>query len=283
MLQIRTMRFDDIPYALRLTDQERWGVTHRDLTRILKLDPKGSLVATEGSRRVALITTTRYGRKLAWIGNVIVDRNYRGVHIGQSLVHSAVEYLRKFNVEHVALYCFDENVKFYRRLGFVRDVPFARLRRKPIPLRSTSATTAAPQALPLRAVLSVDKKAFGADRSRLIRMVLRTEAAWYLGFSNGPSAKSYLMVKKYKELYELGPWVCISPPKAQPSEMLKLTLAKTTGKPIEVSCLRDHQAFGLFKKYGFRVMSHGYRMCYGRIPRIGELEANFALGFLDKG
>ena len=281
MLQIRTMRFDDIPYAVRLTDQENWGVTRRDLTRILKLDPKGSLVATESSRRVAVITTTQYGRKLAWIGNVIVDRNYRGAHIGRTLVQHAVRYLRKSNVEHVALYCFDENVKFYRRLGFVRDVPFVRLRRKPIPLRSAS--TAAPQALPLQKLLSADKKAFGADRSRLIRMVLRNEDAWYVGFSNGRSAKSYLLVKKYKELYELGPWVCISPPKAQPSEMLSLILAEITGKPIEVSCLRDHQAFGLFKKCGFRVMNHGYRMYYGRVPQIGKLEANFALGFLDKG
>jgi ribosomal protein S18 acetylase RimI-like enzyme len=283
MLQIRTMRSDDIPYALRLTDQEKWGVTRRDLTRILKLDPKGSLVATSGSRRVALITTTRYGRKLAWIGNVIVDRNYRGAHIGQTLVQNAVKYLRKSNVEHVALYCFDENVEFYRRLGFLRDVPFARLRRRPIPFRSASAATVAPQALPLWVVMSVDKKAFGADRSRLIRMVLRTKAAWYLGFSNGPSANSYLLVKKYKEMYELGPWVCVSPPEAQPSKMLRLVLAKTAGKPIEVSCLRNHQAFGLFKKYGFRVMSHGYRMYYDRVPRIGRPEANFALGFLDKG
>jgi len=277
MLQVRRMRFDDISYALRLTDQEKWGVTRADLLRILKLDPRGSFIATKGSRRVGLVTTTRYGRRLAWIGNVIVDRNYRGARIGQSLVQIAMKHLQKSNVKHIALYCFDENVRFYRRLGFVRDAPFVRLRRKPTLAAPTSLVHIAHLMLPLRGLLSLDRKAFGADRSRLIRMVLRSKSGWYLGSSN-----SYLLVKESKEMYEIGPWVS-SKPMAQAGEMLDLALRVTGGKPIEVSCLRNHQAYGLFRKHGFRVVSHGYRMYFSRIARIGEPEANFALGFLDKG
>ena len=278
MLQIRRMRFDDIPYALHLTDQEKWGVTRADLLRILKLDGRGSFIAAKGSRRVGLITTTRYGRKLAWIGNVIVDRNYRGAHIGQSLVRIALKHLQKSNIRHIALYCFDENVKFYRRLGFIRDAPFVRLRRKSARAAPTSHAHMAHRALPVWGVLSLDKKAFGADRSQLIRMVLRSKSGWYLGSSN-----SYLLVKESREMYEIGPWVCSKQPKAQASEMLDLALRMIGRKPIEVSCLRNHQAYGLFRKHGFRVMSHGYRMYLSRIPRIGDPAANFALGFLDKG
>jgi len=278
MLQIRRMRFDDIPYALRLTDQEKWGVTRADLLRILKLDKRGSFIAAKGSRRVGLITTTRYGRKLAWIGNVIVDRNYRRAHIGRFLVQIALEHLQKSNVKHIALYCFDENVKFYRRLGFIRDAPFVRLRGKSTRAAPTSLAHLGHRGLPLGGVLSLDRIAFGADRSQLIRMVLRSKSGWYLS-----SSKSYLLVKESKEMYEIGPWVCSKQPKAQASEMLDLALRVTGGKPIEVSCLRNHQAYGLFKKHGFRVMSHGYRMYLSRIARIGDPAASFALGFLDKG
>jgi predicted N-acetyltransferase YhbS len=283
MLQIRTMRFEDIPFAIRLTDQEKWGVTRSDLTRILKLNPAGSFIANEGPRRVGLITTTRYGRKLAWIGNVIVDRKHRGKRIGHSLVQKAVEYLQRSKAEHIALYCFNENVTFYRRLGFVSDAPFVRLRRKTKPFPSTPLASAAYQRLPLRSVLASDKKAFGADRSKLIRMVLRTRTAWYFGFSNGPNASSYLLVKKFKDMFELGPWVCIDPPNGQPREMLSLALARITGKPVEVSCFQHHPAFALLRKNGFRTMSHGYRMFFGKISRIDKREANYALGFLDKG
>ena len=276
MLQIRRMRFDDIAYALRLTDQEMWGVARADLLRILKLDPRGSFIAAKGSRRVGLITTTRYGRKLGWIGNVIVDRNYRGAHIGQSLVQTALKHLQKSNVKHIALYCFDENVKFYRRLGFVRDAPFVRLRRKST--RAASLAHMTHRTLPLRGILSLDRRAFGADRSQLIRMVLRSKSGRYLSSSN-----SYLLVKESKEMCELGPWISIKQTKAQAGEMLDLALRVTGGKPIEVSCLRNHPAYGLFTKHGFRVMSHGYRMYFSRIARIGEPAANYALGFLDKG
>jgi ribosomal protein S18 acetylase RimI-like enzyme len=276
MLQIRRMRFEDIPYALRLTDQEKWEVTRADLLRILKLDPRGSFIAAMDSRRVGLITTTRYGRKLAWIGNVIVDQNYRGAHIGQSLVQTALKYLQKSNAKHIALYCFDENVKFYRRLGFMRDAPFVRLRRKSTRAAPTSLAHVA-RTLPIWGMLSLDRKAFGADRSQLIRMVLHSKSGWYLSSPN-----SYLLVKESREMCEIGPWVC-SNPMAQPGEMLDLALRVTGGKLIEVSCLQNHQACGLFRKRGFRVTSHGYRMYLDRVARIGDLAANFALGFLDKG
>lgn len=283
MPQIRTMRHADIPFAMKLTDQEEWGVTRSDLTRILSLDPRGSFIAKEGSRRVGLITTTQYGRELAWIGNVIVDKNDRGKHIGHHLVQRALEHLHNLRVEHIALYCFDDNVKFYGSLGFVRDIQFVRLQRK-----GKTSGIAAPaihhwQKLPMHLVFASDRKAFGADRSKLIRMVLRTKAAWYVGSSNGPNAASYLLVKEFKDMSEFGPWVCIDPPNGQPREMLTLALARISGKPVEVSCLQHHPALALLRGNGFRTTRHGYRMYFRKVPRLGSPEANYALGFLDKG
>jgi predicted N-acetyltransferase YhbS len=282
MSQIRTMHVADIPFAVRLTNQEKWGVLQSDLTRVLRLNPRGSFIAYEGPHRVGLITTTRYGRRLAWIGNVIVDRDHRGKHIGNSLVQRAVNHLQQLDVEHIALYCFNENVKFYRQLGFVRDVPFARLRKRKR-LNSTPHPIPARQNVPLRLVLESDRKAFGADRSKLIRMVLRSKAGWYLGFVNDPDASSYLLVKKYGDMFEFGPWVCINPPRSQPREMLSLAMARASGKPIEVSCFENHPAFALFSERGFRKLNQGYRMFYGKVPRVGSWKANYALGFLDKG
>lgn len=278
------MRSEDIPFAIRLSDQEKWGVTRRDLTRILQLHPKGSFVALDGLRRVGLLTTTSYGRKLAWIGNVIVDREHRGKRIGKTLVQNAIEHLQRTRVKHIGLYCFDENVRFYRRLGFVRDTPFVRLQRKPKPFRPSLPQETLIPSLPLRALLSADRKAFGADRSRLIQMVLGMKAGWYLGFTNGASAGSYLLVKEYRDMCEFGPWVCIRPRKDQARQMLHVALSRTARKPIEVSCLRNHnEAVSLLRKNSFEIIRHGYRMYLDKIPRIGSAEANYALGFLDKG
>ncbi len=284
MLKIRKMRNEDIQFAIRLSNQEKWGVTRGDLTRILQLDPRGSFIAVYGSRRVGLLTTTSYGRKLAWIGNVIVDRKHRGNHIGRTLVQNAIEHLQTTKVKHIGLYCFDENVRFYRRLGFVRDASFVRLHRRPKPYHPSPFQGKAAPSLSLRELLSADRKAFGADRSRLIQMILRTKAGWYLGAANSASARSYMLVKKYRDMFEFGPWVCIRPQKDEPRQMLRLVLGKTAEKSIEVSCLRNHRnAFLLLRRNGFDVVRHGYRMYLDNIPRIGDTGANYALGFLDKG
>src|SRR5271157_902360 len=130
MLRIRRMQPDDIPFAVQLTNQEEWGIPPRDFQRILKLDPLGSFIATEGTRRIGLATSASYGSKAAWIGNVVVQKRHRGKHIGQTLVSQTVDYLHRKHVKHVALYCFDENVEFYKKLGFLRGTPFGRLRRE---------------------------------------------------------------------------------------------------------------------------------------------------------
>ena len=275
------MRMEDIPFAIHLSNQEKWGVTKRDLTRILSLDRRGSFIAHAGSKRVGLVTTTTYGNRLAWIGNVIVDREHRGKHIGRALVKRAIQFLQEARIRHIAVYCFDENVRFYRRLGFVRDVAFLRLNRKAKRTR-TPLRVNIPQP-PLRIVLSADRRAFGADRSRLIRKTLVTGAAWYLGFSNATNSASYLLVKEFDASCEFGPWVCIGPAKGQPEEMLNLALAKTADRSIELSCLQGHESKRLLLKAGFHVSNHGYRMYLDTVPRIGNTRANYALGFLDKG
>ncbi len=112
------MRPGDISFAVRLADQEDWGIPARDFERILLLDMCGSFVAMENEKRVGIATTTSYGKQIAWIGNVVVEKSRRGRHIGQALVKHAIGYLEKKRVARVALYSFDENIEFYRKLGF---------------------------------------------------------------------------------------------------------------------------------------------------------------------
>lgn len=278
------MRSNDIPFAIRLTDQEQWGVTRNALRRLIRLNPQGCFIAYDGSTRLGLTTATIYGRKLAWIGNVIVDKNHRGKHVGQSLVRHVVSSLQKSRAKHIALYCFREHEKFYENLGFVKDRPFLRLRRNarkaeypknPIHFRRLPS---------LSRVIAADKEAFGADRSKLIRAVLAEKAGWYLGSSRGISSTSYLMVKEYSEDCEFGPWICINPLRDDPSEMIARALTMIRSVPVEISCLRENRtALETLKTNGFRTIREGYRMFFGEKARIGNDSLQYALGFLDKG
>ncbi|HYW01452.1 MAG TPA: hypothetical protein VE862_08280, partial [Candidatus Acidoferrum sp.] len=66
--------------------------------------------------------------------------------------------------------------------------------------------------------------------------------------------------------------------------LIKRLTNKYEGKPIEASCLvSNRKALNSLKRNGFRVTNVGYRMWYAKKQKIGVDQANFLLGFLDKG
>jgi GNAT superfamily N-acetyltransferase len=284
MLHIRTMLTEDIPFAIRLSDQEGWGITRNDMQRILRLNPRGSFVAHDETRKLGLATTTSYGKKVAWIGNVIIEKRYRGKRIGRRLVEHAVIYLKKSRIQHIALYCYGQNVGFYENLGFVRDIPFLRMKRTACQVRYPNSQSDFDHKLAFGRLLSVDRKGFGADRSELMCLLTSEENVWCFGISRGLESAAYLVVKRFHNDSELGPWVGTKTNRDDLRSMLRAALAKTCGNPIEVSCLRDNgRALDLLKTHGFRTVTEGYRMYYEERPHIGDDRAQFALGFLDKG
>jgi len=283
MLRIMTMRSNDIPFAVHLTNREDWGIPQRDFQRILKLDSKGSFIAAEGTKRIGLTTSTSYGKEVAWIGNVVVQGRHRGKHVGQSLVTHAVNYLHKKHVKHVALYCFDENVEFYKKLGFRKGFAFGRLRREAKQVERKTHPIISHESLGPSAILALDRKAFGADRSRLIRELLRSKVASVVSVAHRDS-RAYLLSKHYEDMCELGPWVSDHVGLEELNSMLHESLVGVRGKAAEVSApLQNARILRLLNRLDFRVVRTGHSMYFDEVPRIGAPRAVLALGFLDKG
>lgn len=283
MLRIRRMRTEDIPFAIGLSNQEHWGITGSDLGRLLRLTPAGCFIASDGAKKLGLTTATTYGRKLAWIGNVIVHKKYRGRHVGQSLVEHAVDFLKRSRIQNIALYCFREHVRFYENLGFLKDAQFVRMRRRPM-VTSRRPTTILGPAPSLTNLLRADRRAFGADRSRLVRDVLARKVAWYIGSTHPRGNLSYLVVREYRDMCEVGPWVSFNPSRREAEQTLSLALHRVGKLPLEGSCLKSNaKALHLMQMSQFRILREGYRMYYEKRSRIGNDRAQYALGFLDKG
>ena len=259
------------------------GHPHGDFQRILTLDPRGSFIATEDKRRIGLATSASYGTKVAWIGNVVVQKQHRGKHIGQALVSEAVGYLHRKHVKHVALYCFDENVEFYKKLGFLRGPPFGRLRCEGEQVLRSITEIISQKSLDLSTILTMDRKAFGADRTRLIRNLLRSKVASVLSVAHG-DARAYLLIKDYEDMCELGPWVSVRASRKELNLMLRESIMRAGEKAVELSTfLRDVRAVRMLKRHSFRIVRTGYSMYFDEIPRLGSPTTILALGFLDKG
>jgi len=232
---------------------------------------------------VGLTTTAHYGRRVAWIGNVVVKRQYRQRHIGLRLVEHAVNYLTEMRVKHIALYCFKENVAFYRRLGFVAGPGFVRLRREYDRRPSQVEVEASSKTVALSSILALDAKGFGADRHRLFTSLLREGFAWYLTYHSGSGA-SYLLVKKYHDMNEIGPWIAFGLNSRELDLLLRVVIRKSGRKPIEVTCPNTNDAvLRMMKRQGFHSVNEGRVMYFRQITVLGRPKAIVAHGFLDKG
>jgi len=275
------MSASDIPFAVKLSSQEEWETPPSDFKRILRLNPYGSFVAREGNSRVGMITSITYGKDLGWIGNVIVDKRYRRKHIGRRLMQYTVEHLKSIHVKHIGLYCFENNVEFYKKLGFVAMVHFVRLRRPRKPMKTSEHETRKRPSL--SALVNMDRKAFGADRSKLIRSWIAEKSATYFGFTNQEKS-AFLFVKSYSDMFDLGPGAAFNASNEDLSELLTESIGYACRRPIEVSCLaQNRRMLRLLGESGFRTINRGFRMYLNHDPRLGVDKSAILIGFPDKG
>jgi hypothetical protein len=132
-------------------------------------------------------------------------------------------------------------------------------------------------------VIKLDRKAFGADRKPLLEDLLGSGDAWLQSQTTRKSA-AYMLVKRYEDMYELGPWVGFESDTAELKSLLQVALNKAKTKPVEVSCPHEHnRALDILGKLGFYRINEGRVMFYQRRAVLGEPRAVLAFGFLDKG
>ena len=168
-IEVRLLHEADIPAALRLKELARWNQTESDWRRLLRLEPSGCFCATIAGNVVATITTTTYGRELAWIGMVLVDPEFRRLGIATKLMRLALDHLIEAGVPTVKLDATPDGRPVYENLGFKEESLIERWEgiagKQPVGC-STLDISARQEALAL------DARAFGADRSKLIEMLV---------------------------------------------------------------------------------------------------------------
>ena len=183
-VSIQLMTDAHVPAALQLCRAAGWNQLRADWIRLLRYEPAGCFVAMADESLVGTVTTTRYGRRLAWIGMMLVDAPYRRQGIASRLMHRSIEYLQDYQTECIQLDATPAGQKVYERLGFEVEWTFHRWRREvdvdtQFPQRDVSKTT------PLNdRIIQLDKEVFGADRKGFLKQLstdsaVRSEQAGY--------------------------------------------------------------------------------------------------------
>jgi len=206
---IRLMEERDIDFALAQTAREGWDIAAGGFQMHLKHDPAGCFIAERDGRRIAMITTTRYGGS-AFIGNLIVDPARRRQGVGEMLMQCAMDHLRQQGISRLALEADPPGVKLYRRLGFTDAFQSLRFETES-PVRPAAGEGREVEPLTdadLHQMARFDALHFGDDRSRILAALLPSAPAAFCLRRDGAPV-GYIITQPLEGGVRLGPAVAV--------------------------------------------------------------------------
>lgn len=178
-IEIRLLGQSDIPAAMQLKELARWNQTESDWHRLLQLEPSGCFGAFRDGSLLGTTTTTTYDRELAWIGMVLVSPENRRRGIATQLIKTALEYLSG-KVRTVKLDATPEGQTVYEGLGFEVESLIERYVGVASLHEVDSSNVVSDTKLDFetsREMVELDRFVFGADRSRLIKILIDNACA----------------------------------------------------------------------------------------------------------
>jgi ribosomal protein S18 acetylase RimI-like enzyme len=118
---LRRLRREDISIAAGLSAHAGWNQTEEDWLTLLELSPETCMAMEVDGHLAATTTLILYGRRLAWIGMVLTQTEYRQRGLARTLLANALEHADQMGVETIKLDATDQGKPLYERFGFHRE------------------------------------------------------------------------------------------------------------------------------------------------------------------
>lgn len=273
-IEVRLLRESDVPAALRLKELAQWNQTENDWLRLLRLEPSGCFCATIRGDVVATTTTTTYGHELAWIGMVLVDPKLRRLGIATKLMEVAVGYLSKAGVATIKLDATPAGHSLYENLGFKEESLIERWEGIAGPnavADSTMNTAARTEALVL------DRHAFGAERSKLIEMLIADCCVTpVIARAAEGQLTGYALARHGSAAVYLGPLLATSAEAA--TNLLDGLLSQMPGQRVCIDMNTDFEGGRkILIERGLVKQRDLIRMSYGKESKAGSSPSIFAI------
>jgi ribosomal protein S18 acetylase RimI-like enzyme len=117
-MKIEPFRTDDIVSFLQLAATENWVAEPWEFEFLLSEFSQGCFTARKDNGEITGYVTSLRHERGGWIGNLIVDGNYRGRGIGEKLFTRSLEALRSAGVETVWLTASKSGQALYEKHSF---------------------------------------------------------------------------------------------------------------------------------------------------------------------
>jgi len=202
-LQIRTMRGDEVAWAIECAAQEGWNPGLHDAECFFAADPGGFLIGELDGEPIACISVVSYGGRYGFLGLYIVRPEFRGQDYGIQIWRAGMERLRGHNVGLDGVVAQQAN---YAKSGF-------RLAYRNVRYRATAETSSIDHSIisaadvPFDAVAELDRKAFPESRDAFLRCWISQPTAASFVARDGESLTGFTVIRPCREGWKIGPLV----------------------------------------------------------------------------
>ena len=211
----------DVAAALRLSTQAGWNQLDADWLRLISLWPDACFAVRDDDGSVIATSTLASFGAVGWVGMVLVDESRRRRGIGGAVLRAAVA--AGATLEAVGLDATDLGMPVYAKHGFAPQVGINRWGGSVMRTCQNSARRAIDADWP--AILELDRRACGVDRSALLRAMSRETGVRLRVIEVSERLQGFGFARPGRVAGQLGPVV-----------------AKTVETAIELSCaLYDEQ------------------------------------------
>ena len=274
--KIRSMRLDDIEYALTLSNAEGWNQTEKDWRLFIRSSQNVCMLAECGKKIIGTTTAINYSNQLAWIGMVLVAKEYRGQGVSKLLLTNILEKLESF--KSIKLDATPEGQRVYKKFDFKDEYFITRM--ATASLKSLSSDdNALPEPIQsnhIEEIIAFDEIVFGANRTQLIESLIKEypHKAWALKRNN--SIADFALGREGNKYHQVGPVF------ASNSNDVKLLIGKAlkdlAKQPVVVDVLCDKEdLINWLNSIGFITQRHFVRMNRKENPFPGLINKQYLI------
>jgi GNAT superfamily N-acetyltransferase len=205
-LIVRPMQPDDIVHAMKLSSAEGWNQTEKDWNLLIESPQNVCLLAEFNKKIIGTTTAMNYGKQIAWIGMVLVDKEYRGQGVSKLLLTNILEKLKSFSS--IKLDATPAGQQVYEKFDFKNEYIITRLvtgSMKKLSTDDDSSLVELIQLKDLEEIIAFDKHVFGANRRQLIESLTQRypHKAWVLKRNN--SIAGFALGREGNKYHQVGP------------------------------------------------------------------------------
>lgn len=269
MTSIRHFEPADVEFALQQKAREGWAVSRAQFEVYPKHDPDGCFVATEGRRPVGMVTTACFGAS-GWIGNLIVEPDFRSRGIGRALMECGLDSLRNRGAATVHLEGDPPGIPLYRKLGFVDEFESCRFTlprsiTRPA-LDGSAADTMTSE--DLDDVAALDAAITGAGRRRFLELKIPRADLATVRRRNGKIV-SFLLAASTDRGLRIGP--CIAQDHDDARGLIAAAVSAAAGRPVLIGLPAvNTETIGMLTDIGFEQGPSSLRMRLGAPLPTGD-------------